>query len=599
MNCNTVIYNCRLLVYCNIINTVIGEREGLFMFKKYLKYALLVTMLSAAGETALAQNSTPEKPYSQQLKNIEAFLRKGDYKQAMDSLDAITTRYPKADDVYFTKAVLFGQMRNADRALEEVNKALEIDPKNEYLSFSIDVNKGKGDLASAIRSLDMLMNKDHVNIAALNREKIMLLFNNEQKEEAFARYKNVRESAGATDTLDVIGATLLLDKNDFPAVINVLEPWANKKSPLAQVYSQLAQAYRENKEPKKSLAVLNAGVLNTKDDYLFLDLADEYRLSGKGKLSFEYLKQAFSSKTIDFSEKNRIILSLLAPNSSFTLDQAQELANILVDMHPRVAESHVAKGQVNWMRNDLVGAQSSFSIAVGINPYQIDAWRMLINVDLAMEQYDQAIAHGGEALHNIPNNPVILYFSSIAYTLKGNYELARNLMEAALNNGQNENAIFQSNIYSGLGDIYHSLKMESASDVAYREAIHLDSTNVSAMNNLAYYLSLRNQDLEDAAHFAETANKLRPNDATLEDTYAWVLFKQGKYADALFWIEKAIKNSNTISAVLLEHYGDILIKNKKPAEAMKQWKLALSRGGQSEIDLDKLKEKINAKAYVE
>ena len=32
---------------------------------------------------------------------------------------------------------------------------------------------------------------------------------------------------------------------------------------------------------------------------------------------------------------------------------------------------------------------------------------------------------------------------------------------------------------------------------------------------------------------------------------------------------------------------------------MKQWKLALSRGGQSEIDLDKLKEKINAKAYVE
>ncbi|UZJ66273.1 hypothetical protein OKW96_09545 [Sphingobacterium sp. KU25419] len=107
----------------------------------------------------------------------------------MDSLDAITLRYPKADDVYFTKAVLFGQMRNADRALEEVNKALEIDPKNEYLSFNIDVNKGKGDIQSAIRSLDILMNKEHVNVAALNREKIMLLFNSEQKEEAFVLYK--------------------------------------------------------------------------------------------------------------------------------------------------------------------------------------------------------------------------------------------------------------------------------------------------------------------------------------------------------------------------------------------------------------------------
>lgn len=581
------------------INTAIVEREGLFMFKKYLKYALLVTLLTTVGQRVSAQESKQEKPYSQQLKNIEVFLRNGDFKQAMDSLDAITTRYPNADDAYFTKAVLFGQMRNADRALEEVNKALEINPKNEYLSFNIDVNKGKGDLPSAIRSLDLLMTKEKVNIAALNREKIMLLFNSDKKDEAFALYKDVRERAGATDTLDVIGATLLLSKDDFPAVIQVLEPWAIKKSPLAQVYSQLAQAYRGIKDPKKAIAILNTGVANAKDDYLFLDLADEYRLSGKAKLSYDYLKQAFLSKSVDFSEKNRIILSLLAPNSGFSFDQAQELANILVDVHPRVAESHVAKGQVNWMRNDLVGAQSSFSIAVGINPYQIDAWRMLMNVDLALEQYDQAIEHGGEALHNIPNNPVILYFSSIAYTLKGNYELARNLMEAALNNGQNENAIFQSNIYSGLGDIYHSLKMEAASDVAYREAINLDSTNVSAMNNLAYYLALRNQDLDDAAHFAETANKLRPNDATLEDTYAWVLFQQGKYADALLWIEKAIKNSKSPSTVLLEHYGDILIKNKKITEAMKQWKSALAMGGSTETNMEKLREKINKKSYVE
>ncbi|MCW2262744.1 MULTISPECIES: tetratricopeptide repeat protein [Sphingobacterium] len=569
------------------------------MFKKYLKYALLVTLLTTVGQRVSAQESKQEKPYSQQLKNIEVFLRNGDFKQAMDSLDAITTRYPNADDAYFTKAVLFGQMRNADRALEEVNKALEINPKNEYLSFNIDVNKGKGDLPSAIRSLDLLMTKEKVNIAALNREKIMLLFNSDKKDEAFALYKDVRERAGATDTLDVIGATLLLSKDDFPAVIQVLEPWAIKKSPLAQVYSQLAQAYRGIKDPKKAIAILNTGVANAKDDYLFLDLADEYRLSGKAKLSYDYLKQAFLSKSVDFSEKNRIILSLLAPNSGFSFDQAQELANILVDVHPRVAESHVAKGQVNWMRNDLVGAQSSFSIAVGINPYQIDAWRMLMNVDLALEQYDQAIEHGGEALHNIPNNPVILYFSSIAYTLKGNYDLARNLMEAALNNGQNENAIFQSNIYSGLGDIYHSLKMEAASDVAYREAINLDSTNVSAMNNLAYYLALRNQDLDDAAHFAETANKLRPNDATLEDTYAWVLFQQGKYADALLWIEKAIKNSKSPSTVLLEHYGDILIKNKKITEAMKQWKSALAMGGSTETNMEKLREKINKKSYVE
>ncbi|UIR54976.1 tetratricopeptide repeat protein [Sphingobacterium sp. SRCM116780] len=569
------------------------------MLKKYLKYAVLVTMFTGVGQLVSAQSNIKEKPYSQQLKNIEVFLRKGDYNQALDSLNAITERYPKADDVYFTKAVLFGQMRNADQALEEVNKAIAIDPKEEYLSFNIDVNKGKGDIPSAIRTLDILIEKKKVNKAALNREKIMLLFNSDKKDEAFTLYQDIRKSSTASDTLDVVGATLLLSKDDFPAVITLLEPWASQKSPLAQVYSQLAQAYRGIKDPKKAISILNTGILNTNDDYLFLDLADEYRLSGKSKFSFDYLKQAFLSKKIDFADKNRIILSLLGPNSGFSLQQLQDLANVLVDTHPRVAESHVAKGQVNWLRNDLVGAQSSFSIAVGINPYQIDAWRMLMNVDLALEQYDQAIEHGGEALQNIPNNPVILYFSSVAYTMKGDHTRARNLMEAALNNGQNENAIFQSNIYSGLGDIYHTLNMESASDVAYREAIKLDSTNVSAMNNLAYYLSLRKQDLEDAAHFSKTATTLRPNDATLEDTYAWVLFKQEKYTDALIWIEKAIENSQTASTVLLEHYGDILIKNQKTSDALKQWKLALEKKEVSGENEEKLKEKINKKTYVE
>jgi predicted negative regulator of RcsB-dependent stress response len=49
----------------------------------------------------------------------------------------------------------------------------------------------------------------------------------------------------------------------------------------------------------------------------------------------------------------------------------------------------------------------------------------------------------------------------------------------------------------------------------------------------------------------------------------------------------------------LEHYGDILIKNKKITEAMKQWKSALAMGGSTETNMEKLREKINKKSYVE
>ncbi|MNI72433.1 Tetratricopeptide repeat protein [compost metagenome] len=127
----------------------------------------------------------------------------------------------------------------------------------------------------------------------------------------------------------------------------------------------------------------------------------------------------------------------------------------------------------------------------------------------------------------------------------------------------------------------------------------MDSTNVTAMNNLAYYLSLRKERLDEATKYAAMATTLQPNNGTFEDTYAWVLFADGKYKDALIWIEKALKNTNPQTAVLLEHYGDILMKLGKTTEAVKQWNLALEKGMDSDESKQKLKKKIETKSYVE
>lgn len=180
--------------------------------------------------------------------------------------------------------------------------------------------------------------------------------------------------------------------------------------------------------------------------------------------------------------------------NGFTLDQLQDLTNVLVLKHPRMAESHMAKGDVMWRRKDPQGARSLFLVAVGINPANIDGWRMLVNTDMALQEVDVAIVHGMEGLRANPNNPTLLYFTGLAYLMKDDKDNARELLEQALNNSENENKFVQSNIYAALGDVYHQLKMESASDVAYEEAIKLDSTNVTAMNNLAYYLSLRKKE---------------------------------------------------------------------------------------------------------
>jgi len=171
-------------------------------------------------------------------------------------------------------------------------------------------------------------------------------------------------------------------------------------------------------------------------------------------------------------------------------------------------------------------------------------------------------------------------------------------MEAALDNSGEDNTYLQSLIYAGLGDLYHKLELADVSDVAYEEAIKLDSTNATAMNNYAYYLAERKEKLDLAEKLSRQSNELEPASATFQDTYAWVLFQQENYKEALKWIEKAVRGSSP-SAVLYEHYGDILFKSGNSKDALKQWERALAVSDGSDIDVEKLKSKIATKSYVE
>ena len=51
--------------------------------------------------------------------------------------------------------------------------------------------------------------------------------------------------------------------------------------------------------------------------------------------------------------------------------------------------------------------------------------------------------------------------------------------------------------------------------------------------------------------------KAEPDNATYLDTYAWILFEKGNYAEARLYIDDAMKNDGGKSDVSMEHCGDI------------------------------------------
>lgn len=111
------------------------------------------------------------------------------------------------------------------------------------------------------------------------------------------------------------------------------------------------------------------------------------------------------------------------------------------------------------------------------------------------------------------------------------------------------------------------------------------------MNNYAYFLSLKGQDLDKAERMAGLAVKSYPNSATYLDTYAWVYFKKKDYQLALMYIRSAIDNDDTHSADVYDHYGDILFMNGEPDQALEQWKIALEKDPDNELIQKKVKHK--------
>ncbi|MBK7384433.1 MAG: hypothetical protein IPI81_14055, partial [Flavobacteriales bacterium] len=60
---------------------------------------------------------------------------------------------------------------------------------------------------------------------------------------------------------------------------------------------------------------------------------------------------------------------------------------------------------------------------------------------------------------------------------------------------------------------------------AYDKALARIPDDATTLNNYAYYLSVRGEQLEKAERMSKRSNELAPGQPSYQDTYAWVLFR--------------------------------------------------------------------------
>lgn len=117
---------------------------------------------------------------------------------------------------------------------------------------------------------------------------------------------------------------------------------------------------------------------------------------------------------------------------------------------------------------------------------------------------------------------------------------------------------------------------------AYRNSLRFWPDNAMVLNNYAYFLTIdptsAEAEFEQALEMASRAVALTDNNPTYLDTYAWALYKLGRYAEAKRAIQQAVAFDRQESGEILVHYGDILdaLGERFPAEVY--WRKALEKG---------------------
>ena len=162
-----------------------------------------------------------------------------------------------------------------------------------------------------------------------------------------------------------------------------------------------------------------------------------------------------------------------------------------------------------------------------------------------------------------------------------------------------------SNVFGVLGDIYYQQQKEQEAFAAYDSALVYKDDNIMCLNNYAYYLSLKEEQLDRAEEMSYRTIRQEPDNITYLDTYAWILFKKEDYAHARTYMDKVVNPEKTDEELLaderlqgnvIEHAGDIYANLGEQETALRLWKLASQKGDDTCTPL--LRKKIKRKKYI-
>ena len=571
--------------------------------QRVLLIGLLCMLLECLAGSIFAQTIVGEKNKLSEAQKTKAEMffyeglrlkALGDYRTAVINFDKVIAIDPNQAAAFYELSQMYLEMKTPETAFIYALKATTLDPKNEwYLIAAAEASEKSGNYLKAEKFYQALIELKPEHIENYFSLANMQLARKKYKE-ALRTYDILSKKLGVTEELAIQKEKIWLKLNKVPKALAEIQTLIDRYPKEPKYYLLLADIFVANNTPDKAFAIYQKVLqLDSNNGYAQLELAEYYRIKKQEPMAMRYLYSAFQNPQINIDHK----VSILAPYFSVIGNQSQrkralELASFLIVAHPAEAKAFAIYADLLYQDKQLDSAKIIYLQTIALDKSVFAVWQNLLLLQAETQDYTGLLKSSNQAIELFPNQNFVFYLNAAAKYQAKDYAAAAVAYHQALAITF-DNKEMQAQIYSGLGDVYNELKQYAKSDSFYNASLALKPDEVFVLNNYAYYLALRKEQLPKAAQMAKHANKLQPNNASFEDTYAWVLFKMANYEQALIWIELALTHSETQTATLMEHYGDILYfltKKDAAVQAIEKWKAAKTLGTGSEQLSEKIKE---------
>ena len=502
----------------------------------------------------------------------------GDYDGAVQLFKKVLKANPDNDAALYQLAQIYYDSGMLQDAVIKAEKATKLQSDNIwYLRLFGKILSG---LSRYDEAIDVFNNVTSLDESSLDDQfYLTYLYDNANKPlQAIKVMDKIEKEIGISEQLSVEKKKLYLKADQLDNAIKEIERLVNAFPKEIRYKVMLAQLYNANGMEGKALQVFEDILKqNENDPQANLALAEYYRQEENRDKYNQYIEKVFRLTDFDVDQKVNYLfghLSLQDHDPLFANEQFK-LGRILIRTHPEESKAWAMYGDLLYQADSTELALANYKRSIQLDNSIFSVWQQAFFIYSDLQQFDSLLATTNRALDLFPNQSAAYFFNGVALSQKKQFQEAINSMKQVILLG-NPNHLLISEAWSNLGDSYNELKDYVNSDSCFEQSLLINPKNVYVLNNYAYYLSLRKDQLDKALSMIKKAVTIMPNNSAFEDTYGWILFEQKNYPEAEVWISKAMLHGAN-SSEIYNHYGDVLYRLGKQDEAREYWEKALKK----------------------